>query len=168
MAEKEQKIIPKPGMKQPKEEFDLLVRILDKDIKGQRRVVVGLRRIKGVSWAISNATCTILKIPTNKKIAELTEKEIKEIEDFLKNPKVPDFLINRRKDHDSGENKHLVSTNLDFKKDFDIKLLKKIRSYRGLRHALGLPTRGQRTKSHFRANKKSRVVVGVKSKKGGK
>jgi len=50
--------------------------------------------------------------------------------------------------------------------EFDIKRLKKIKSYRGLRHVLGQPVRGQRTRGHFRKNK----AVGVtgKAKKGKK
>lgn len=50
------------------------------------------------------------------------------------------------------------------KREFDIRRLKKIRSYRGLRHATGQPTRGQRTKSHFRAHGKKKAV-GVQKKK---
>jgi small subunit ribosomal protein S13 len=51
------------------------------------------------------------------------------------------------------------------KKEFDVRRLKKIRSYRGLRHALGQPTRGQRTRSHFRARGKKKATIGVKRKK---
>jgi len=47
----------------------------------------------------------------------------------------------------------------------DIKRLKKIKSYRGIRHNLGQPVRGQRTKSHFRTNRKKSGAVGVKPKK---
>jgi len=43
----------------------------------------------------------------------------------------------------------------------DIKRLKKIRSYRGLRHAMGQPTRGQSTRSHFRTNRKRGVGMKV-------
>ena len=46
----------------------------------------------------------------------------------------------------------------------DIKRLKKIRSFRGWRHALGQPTRGQRTRSHFRSKKKGKSI-GVTKKK---
>ena len=59
-------------------------------------------------------------------------------------------------------NKHL-----DLKKDFDIKRLRGIKSYRGLRHQLGLPSRGQRTKAHFRKNKSKGVGIKKKSKKPG-
>ena len=83
---------------------------------------------------------------------------------FLAKPKLPAFLINRRKDFETGEDEHLIGSNLEMKKEFDIRRLKKIRSYRGLRHAFGHPTRGQRTRSHFRSKGKKKAV-GVKSKK---
>ena len=144
---------------------EALIRIADKDIKSSRKIVAGLQIIKGISWAMANGIIRSLKINPAKRIGELTKEEIKEIESFIKNPKLPAFLLNRRKDVDSGEDLHISGTDLDLRKEFDIKLLKKIRSYRGLRHALGLPTRGQKTRSHFRENKKSRLTVGVGGKK---
>ena len=51
---------------------------------------------------------------------------------------------------------------LDLKKETDLKRLKKIKSYRGIRHAANLPLRGQRTKAHFRKNKQK--GVGIKKK----
>ena len=71
----------------------------------------------------------------------------------MKNPDVPIYLINRRNDFETGENKHLTTSDLDLKKEFDIKRLRKIKSYKGIRHAAKLPVRGQRTKSHFRKNR---------------
>ena len=150
---------PKPEKKQ----YYSIVRIVQTDIPGNKRTLTGLTYIKGVSWSICNALCKILKIDSQKKIADLTEKETEKITEFLKNPKFPEFLLNRRKDFETGEDSHLIGTDLDMKKEFDIRRLKKIRSYRGLRHALGLPTRGQSTRSHFRKKGKA---VGVKSKKG--
>ena len=76
--------------------------------------------------------------------------------------------MNRRKDIESGETKHLIGSELELQKEFDIKRLKKIRSYRGLRHALGQPVRGQRTRSHFRAKKRKAVGVLNKPKVGKK
>lgn len=141
-----------------------LVRILSKDIEGKMKVYVGLTKIKGVSWAFSNAVCNTLKIDKNKRIGNLTDEEIKKISDFIKNPKIPAYLLNRQKDIETGEEKHLVGADLDLRKDFDIKRLKKIKSYKGLRHTAKLPVRGQRTKAHFRANRKK--GSGIK-KKGG-
>ena len=98
---------------------------------------------------------------------ELDKTEIEKITEFLNDPKLPAFLVNRRKDFETGKDSHLITSTLDMKKEFDIRRLKKIRSYRGLRHAFGHPTRGQRTKSHFRAIGKKKAV-GVQKKKVGK
>ncbi|MFH1358644.1 MAG: 30S ribosomal protein S13 [archaeon] len=144
-----------------------IVRILQTDLPGNKNILTGLTYIKGVSWSISNAICKILKMDPSKKVYELNEEEIKKITDFLNNPKLPDFLVNRRRDFESGEDRHLITSSLDMKKEFDIRRLKKIRSYRGLRHAFGHPTRGQRTRSNFRTKGKKKAVVGVK-KKGAK
>ena len=112
---------------------------------------------------LSNAICKILKIDKKRKVGSLTEAEIKTIIDFIKNPKIPSYLLNRRKDFETGEDKHLTGSDLDLRKDFDIKRLKKIKNYRGLRHVSGLPTRGQRTRGHFRPNKMK--GAGIKKKK---
>ena len=153
------------GRKESKS-YASIVRIVQTDIPGNKRILTGLTYIKGVSWSISNAICKILELDPNKKISELNEGEIMKIADFLKNPKLPEFLVNRRNDLDSGEDVHLITNDLDMKKEFDIRRLKKIRSYRGLRHAFGHPSRGQRTRGNFRTKGKKKTVVGVKSKKG--
>jgi len=75
------------------------------------------------------------------------------VENFLKNPDVPSHMVNRSKDFETGEDKHLVGSDLELRKEFDIKRLRKIKSYRGLRHGVNLPVRGQRTKGNFRPNK---------------
>lgn len=149
--------------KQVKDE-ERVIRILAKDIEGKMKVYAGLTKIKGVSWGVSNAVCKVLKIDKNKKIGSLTDEEIKKISDFIKNPEIPKYLVNRREDFTTGENSHLSGSDLELQKEFDIKRLKKIKSYRGFRHMSGLPLRGQRTKSNFRPNKKK---AGIK-KKGGK
>ena len=152
-------------MKHLKNEDERIVRILSKDIEGKTKVYVGLTKIKGVSWTLSNATCKKLKINKERKIGSLTDNEVKKISEFIKNPDVPNFIVNRNSDFESGENKHLTGSDLDLEKEFDVKRLKKIRTYRGLRHSVNLPLRGQRTKSNFRRNRKK--AGGIK-KKGGK
>ena len=141
-------------------------RILQTDIPGNKKVLTGLTYLKGVSWSISNALCKILEIDPDKKVEQLEKKEIEKITEAIGNleKKIPRFLLNRRKDFETGLDYHLTGVGLDMKKEFDIRRLKKIRSYRGLRHATGQPTRGQRTKSHFRARKKNRAI-GDKVKK---
>jgi small subunit ribosomal protein S13 len=140
-----------------------VVRIVSTDIEGKMTVYSGLTKIKGISWGISNALCHILKIDKKRKIGALTPEEIKKISETIKENKIPNFLINRRNDFETGENSHLTGSELELKKEFDIKRLKKIKSYRGLRHASNLPLRGQRTKAHFRKNR--RKGSGIKKKK---
>jgi small subunit ribosomal protein S13 len=157
---------PEKQKKPEKEEsYESLVRIMSYDIPGSKNIYTGLTKIKGVSWAISNAACFALKFPQTKKISELTREEISKIEEFLKNPQIRDFLKNRRFDLKSGETSHVIGSNLDMRKDFDIRRLKKIRSYKGVRHTLGQPVRGQKTRSHFKSKGKA---VGVTKKKVGK
>ena len=140
-----------------------IVRILSKDIEGGMRVYSGLTKVKGISWSLSNAVCKILKIDKNRKIGSLTNEEITKISEFIKpekaklsgagNTKIPKHIVNRRADPKTGENKHLIGSDLELQNEFDIKRLKKIKSYRGYRHMAGLPSRGQRTKSNFRKNR---------------
>lgn len=161
MAEKQEK--KKEEKKEIKEES--LVRILSTDIPGNKNVYAGLTRIKGVGWSFSHALCHSLNLDSDRKISSLNVDEIRKISEFIKNPKLPEFILNRRKDVETGKSSHLIGTDLDLKKEFDIKRLKKIRSYRGLRHATGQPTRGQRTRSHFRTRGKgARKAIGVMNK----
>ena len=149
----------KPEMK----DEERIIRILSRDIEGGMKVYAGLAKVKGISWGLSNAICKVLNMDKNRKIGSLTEVEIKKISEFVKNPSVPVFLLNRRLDFETGRDKHLTGSDLELQKDFDIKRLKQIRSYRGYRHALGLPSRGQRTRSNFRKNRGK--SVGIKNKK---
>lgn len=150
-----------------REETENLIRILSTDIPTSKNVYTGLTRIKGISWSFSNAICNVLGIDKNKKIADLTAVEIEKITEFVKKPEVPEFILNRRKDFDTGKNEHLLGSDLDLRRDFDIKRLKKIKSYRGIRHVTGQPVRGQRTKSHFRKNKAIGVMTKAKPGKKG-
>ncbi len=143
-----------------------IIRILSEDIEGKMSIYSGLTKIKGVSWSLSNAVCKKMNIDKKRKIGSLTNKEIEEITEFIKNPQVPKYLINRRADFETGKDKHLTGSDLELQKEFDIKRLKKIKSYKGYRHASGLPLRGQRTKGHFRKERKK--GVGIKKKKSEK
>jgi len=132
---------------------DRIVRILSKDIEGKMKIYPGLTKLKGISWSLANAVCKNLKLDKNRRVGSLTNEEVKKISDYIKKLQVPEFLKNRRKDPESGQKRHLVGIDLELQKEFDIKKLKKIKSYRGYRHASGLPVRGQRTRGNFRKNK---------------
>jgi|TARA_Y100000310_G_scaffold167546_2_gene167430 small subunit ribosomal protein S13 len=140
-----------------------IIRIMSKDIGGNMKVYAGLTKIKGISWSFSNAICKILKISKNEKIGDLDKDEIKKISDFIKNPEMPPYIINRRMDFETGENKHLTGSDLELQNEFDVKRLRKIKSYKGYRHAAKLTVRGQRTRGNFRKNRAK--GVGIKKKK---
>lgn len=142
-----------------------IVRIMNTDIPGEKSLYYALTRIKGIDFMVSNALCKASKIKKETKIGELTQEQINQIEEIIKNPKenkLPAWLLNRKRDPESGEDKHLVTSDLKLRTEFDIRDLKKIKSYRGMRHASGLPVRGQRTRSNFRRGGSS---LGVSKKK---
>ena len=150
------------NVQENKKAEERIVRILAKDIEGGMTLYSGLTKIKGISWTMSNAICKKLGLDKKKKIGSLTEDEINKITEFMKNPDLPKEILNRRKDFETGGDGHLLGSDLELKKEFDIKRLKKIKTYKGLRHAANLPLRGQRTRSNFRKNR--RKGAGIKKK----
>jgi len=163
----EEKTEAKPEFRKPKKEEETIIRILGTDMPGGINIYAGLARVKGVSFALANAVCHISGVNKNKKVQDLDENDIKKISEIIQNSNFPVFLMNRRFDFETGEDKHLITSTLDLRKEFDIKRLRKIKCYKGSRHARGLPVRGQRTRSHFRKRSKNRVV-GVSTKSRGK
>ncbi len=153
-------------------DFKHIVRVVNTDLDGNKKLIDALRKIKGVSFMFANMACALIGLDKNKVTGELDEKEIVTLNDFLKDPlkfKVPLWMLNRRKDPEEAIDSHLVSTDLKYVQENDIKMMKKIKSYKGIRHMLGQPVRGQCTKAHFR--QKGRKALGVKktsSKKAGK
>ncbi|MCX8179430.1 MAG: 30S ribosomal protein S13 [Candidatus Aenigmarchaeota archaeon] len=145
-----------------------IVRIAGVDLKGEKKVYVSLQRIRGVGHSIANAICKIANIDRNRKVGTLTEEEVEKIEMILENLNkyVPAWLLNRPADPESGQNRHLFSADVKFTQDQDIKKMIEKRCYKGVRHALGLPVRGQRTRSSFR--KAGPVGVVRKKKQPGK
>lgn len=148
------------------ENLKYIVRIASTDLNGRRDIATAIRKIKGIGVMYANAILAIANIDSSKKAGALNDAELAKINDIIVNPSkygIPDWLLNRRKDYENGEDRHLITSNLTFTQDNDVKRLKKIKTYRGMRHAWGLPTRGQRTKSNFRKNKGK--VKGVAKKK---
>lgn len=130
-----------------------MVRLVDRTIPGTRVLQMALCDLKGVGFNMAHAICHVLKLDEKTKIGMLSDEEMQKIEDAVKNPlkyKIPVWMLNRRKDYETGADLHLNSADLTFNVDNDIKRMKKIKSFKGMRHAAGQPVRGQSTKAHFR------------------
>ncbi len=148
---------------QPKKLIQI-VRLAETDLDGNKTVISGIKKIKGVSHMLANAIAHFYP-NSDKKIIDLTDQELASLEEYVRNPEkhgVPRWMLNRRLDPETGIDRHLIGSDLVFVKNMDINKLKRMKSYKGVRHGLGLPVRGQRTRSSFRTSGKS---VGVVKKK---
>ncbi|MFT4326104.1 MAG: 30S ribosomal protein S13 [Candidatus Woesearchaeota archaeon] len=135
-------------------EFRYLVRVANTDLDGNKRIGFALTKIKGVNVMLANAICKRAKVGVTLRTGELSDEQITALNDVLKNPEsIPVWMRNRQKDYETGADLHVISSDLTFVQDNDIKRLKMIKSYRGLRHQWNLPTRGQRTQGNFRRTK---------------
>lgn len=158
------------NMAEAPKDFRYIVRVANTDLDGNKKIISALRKIKGVSFMMANALCSLANVPQDKKTGALSNGEVTSLENALKGPQAagfPTWMLNRRKDYETGDDLHISGADLRYQKDNDIKLLKKIKSYKGMRHAFGLPARGQSTKSNFR-KKKGKGSLGVQRKKGKK
>jgi len=139
-----------------------IVRIAQVDLPGNKPIKIALNKIKGIGFNLASAACNIVGIDKTKKTGDLTEEEIKRLNELISSKlkeKLPSWMLNNRKDYETGEDNHVLTGDLDFIKDNSIKHLRKIKCYRGVRHSLGQPVRGQRTRSNFRKAKGK--VIGV-------
>lgn len=148
-------------------EFRGIVRIMGKDLKGQLMLREGLSKVKGIGRNLANVIGIkvekVLGISLTLPVGELTDKQIGQIEEIIKDPLkhgVPLFFINHKGDVESGTDKHVVQSDLQIAVHADMERLKNSRSWRGWRHALGQRTRGQ----HNRTTGRSGMTVGVLKK----
>src|SRR3989344_2028436 len=148
------------------DDFKHLVRIASTDLDGAKPVYYALTQIKGINFRLSEAICKVAGVDRVATIGKLPDAQVKKLDEAVKHPAkagIPVWMLNRKRDPESGQDRHLLVAELDFEKDNDIKRMKMIRSYRGLRHMFGYPVRVQRTRSNFRKNKGK--VMGVKRAK---
>jgi len=151
--------------KQPESKFKHIVRVANVDIPGEKSIRFALTKIKGVGVQFADALCLVSGIEKQHKTGNLSDDQVKKLNETILSPSksgIPTWMFNRKKDYETGEDKHLLTGTLHFSQDNDLKRLKKIKTLRGLRHQKGLPVRGQRTRSNFRKSKGK--VVGVRKK----
>lgn len=152
--------------KQESKDFKYFVRVANTDLEGKKPIFNALTKIRGVGKMFANTVCSLANIEKTKKAGSLSEEEVKKIDEVVKDPlkfKTPSWMLNRRNDPEEGKDKHIITSDLIFAQENDLKIMKKIKCYKGVRHSMGLTVRGQRTKSNFRKNK-GKVSLGVKKK----
>jgi len=123
-----------------------MARIAGTNIPNEKRLEIALTYIKGVGLAHSHEMTEQLKLDPNTRVKDLTEGELTKIREFI-------------------DKHYQVEADLTRQVQLNIKRLKEIKAYRGLRHAANLPSRGQRTKTNARAKRGKRVTVGSGRKK---
>ncbi len=118
------------------------MRILGITIPDNKRLEIGLTTLFGVGRSNAQKILDNLNIPRGMKSIDLTPEQENSIRKVIENYKI------------EGDLKREVSQN--------IKRLKDIKCYRGVRHTKGLPVRGQRTKTNVRTRKgNKRVTMGT-------
>ncbi|HVX56384.1 MAG TPA: 30S ribosomal protein S13 [Candidatus Saccharimonadales bacterium] len=124
----------------------MAARISGVTIPDQKQVWVALTYVHGIGRKTAYDILAKAKVESTTRVKNLTDAEISRIQDVIN----ADYIV-------EGELQRIVSGN--------IKRLKDIKTYRGLRHSAGLPSRGQRTKTNARTRRGKKVTVGGTAKK---
>ena len=122
-----------------------MARIAGVDIPNEKRVEIGLTYIYGIGRVRSNKILAATGINSDTRVKDLTESDIANIRKYIES----NFTV-------EGELRRDIA--------LDIKRLKEIRCYRGLRHIANLPVRGQSTKTNARTRKGPRKTIANKKK----
>jgi small subunit ribosomal protein S13 len=144
-------------------DFRFILRFMGTDLDGSKRVIYGISKVRGVGPNLAQAIVKVAKVNPDARIGSLSEAEMSRVEDAIRDPLkfgIPTRMVNRRKDIETGRDMHLVGADLALKIKSDVDLMKDIKSWKGVRHTLGLKVRGQRTRTTGRSGK----AVGVKKK----
>ncbi|MFH1447232.1 MAG: 30S ribosomal protein S13 [Candidatus Micrarchaeota archaeon] len=182
MKNRDDREIPKQN-KKSKKEIRGIVRIVGVDMEGNLKLKRALPRVKGVGLRTSQILSAIifreLSIPETTVVGELSDDDVKKVEQILANPVkygVPEYLVNRQRDLQTGQAMHFTGTDLSFTIKKDIEREKAMNSWKGYRHMYGQKVRGQRSRTTGRKGMSVGVVrkslmakkAGAKSKKGDK
>lgn len=154
--------------------FRGVIRIVGKDLKGELDLSRALSHIKGIGQNLASSLARIIEaqfsIAKTTPVGELTDEQIGKIETVLKDPQkfgIKQFMLNRRRDIESGKDKHLVATDLTFQSRQDIQRHKDTRDWVGWRHLIGQKVRGQRTRNTGRTGMSVGVLRKQATKAGG-
>jgi small subunit ribosomal protein S13 len=131
------------------EDIRYFVRIGQTDLDGTKSVERALTDMKGIGRRAARLISEKAEIDRRNVLGRLEDEEIDTIVDLVQGyaDEVPEWLANHQNDFYTGETTHEVGNDLNMQRRQDINRMKKIDSYRGIRHKRGQKVRGQRTKS---------------------
>lgn len=122
-----------------------MARLLGKDIPNNKPTFIGLTHIVGIGQVTSKKICDAAGVDMMKRVHQLTEDELSRLAHEIEATTIVE-----------GQLRRMISA--------DITRLRKIGCLRGIRHAKGLPVRGQRTQTNARTRKgKRKTIAGKKS-----
>lgn len=122
-----------------------MTRLLGINLPDNKRIEYALTLIYGIGWKTASKILSQTGIDASKKVNKLSEDELKKIVAVIEK----DYAV-------EGELREDINENL--------KRLREIGCYRGIRHTRGLPVRGQRTRSNARTKRGKRKTVGALKK----
>jgi len=134
-------------------EFKYIVRLHGTSLDGAKPLPYALCDLKGLGVRVAKGIVDGLGLDPGMRLGNLSDSEIKRLEDALEDPAgrgLPPWMLNRRKDPQTGEDLHMLTSDLTLREKEDIDLMREIRSWKGERHGRGLKVRGQRTKTTAR------------------
>ncbi len=143
------------------EAFKHIVRICGTDLEGSKKLSSGLSKIKGIGTNFAHSIIKSAQLNSEIRIGLLSDQDMEKIESLINSTekgRIPHFLFNRRKDLTTGNDIHLHGSDLTFRKKMDIDSMRSLKSWKGIRHSLGLKVRGQKTRTSGRKGK----AMGVK------
>lgn len=150
------------------EKIRYIVRIANTDLDGSKNVLIALQKIKGISMSFANALCNNAGVSKSEKMGLLSEDKVAKLNELILKPSfLPTWMLNRQKDYETGEDKHLLSGDLTYTVESDVRRLKMIKARRGMRHAFGLPLRGQKTRSNHRKTKSKKSAASKRGSRKG-
>jgi small subunit ribosomal protein S13 len=141
-------------------EYRHIVRFLGTDLDGSLKIPYALARVRGIGVTLGYAIARAAKVDAEKRLGFLTDHELQKLEEVARDPTkygIPSWMLNRRRDPASGRDLQLYGSDLVFTIREDIRREMMIKSWRGIRHSLGLKVRGQRTRTTGRVG----TAVGV-------
>jgi len=151
------------GCRRLHQEFRHIVRIMGTDVDGSLKTPFGIRKIRGVGVSLGNAITRAAGIDPDRRVGLLSDQEIQRLEGVIRDPAaagIPGWMVNRQRDPATGKDLNLTGSDLALAMKQDVEEQIKLKSWRGVRHGLGLKVRGQRTRTTARKS----AAVGVSKK----